>query len=179
MLILYDFSRPKHFIQDPKPNPNFSRFCKFCFYRTHSDRSTGSRPALDRHAQNVHVRISRPAVDRYSTDPNLLLSGNCQSTDPVDRQFIPGYRSTEPVDRWLQRSEKWPLAGRPAVDRQHWHSPNGSIFWEPIKGGFVYCFKVKILEISWAVFLILLEEFSPQNRVLILPIKREFLSREC
>ena len=129
---------------------NFSRSWKFWFFRISQwpvDRqSTGTRPTC---TNFVHVSISRPGLDRYSTDPNLLLSGNVQSTDPVDRQFksrwavdwqstgqrvlLSGsYRSTEPVDRWLQRSEKWPLAGRPAVDRQLWQNPNGSFSGQPI-----------------------------------------------
>ena len=108
MLILYDFSRPKHFIRDPKPKSkiqNLSRSVNSDFSEIHSDRSTGCRPALDRHAQ-VCMWVS---VDRRSTDtlpaPNLLLSGNTSR---------PTQSTGEP-----QRSDFWPLAvdrpGRPSV----------------------------------------------------------------
>ena len=64
------------------PGPGSSDFSEFL-----SDRSTGSRPALDRHAQFCACVYqstgTRPGLDR----PRELALWKCQSTDPVDRQF--------------------------------------------------------------------------------------------
>ena len=136
------------------PGPGSSDFSEFL-----SDRSTGSRPALDRHAQFCACAYqstgTRPILDRPKPVTLWKLP-----VDRIGRPTVHSRRAVDsPVDRWLQRSEKWPLAGRPAVDRQFWQNPNGSIFLKPINWDFVNCFEVKIFETSWADFLILLEEF--------------------
>ena len=91
-------------------------------------------------------------VDRVGRPTKRVCSLE-MSSRPIGRPTVHSRRAVDsPVDRWLQLSEKWPLAGRPAVDRQFWQNPNGSIFLKPIKRDFVNCFEVKIFETSWAVF---------------------------
>ena len=87
MLILYDLSRPKYFIQVPNPKSKFVQVLEILFLRiftvTGRPDSTDTRP--DPNPCSLE-RASRPGVYRDSTGPYLLLSGFSQSTDPVDRQ---------------------------------------------------------------------------------------------
>ena len=107
------FFKTKVFNPRPKnQNPKFVQVCKFCFYRIHSDRSTGSRPALDRHAQ-MCMCVS---VDRRSTD--TLPPQTCCSLEIASR---PTQSTGEP-----QRSDFRPLAvdrpGRPVVCQKFWQT---------------------------------------------------------
>ena len=101
MLILYVLQGPKHSNPRPKSKTQVSGFWKFWFFRTDRNRST---VPVDRRAQTVHVRVSRPP---RSTEHSAVLSGRLGRP----------WRST--VDP--QRSDFWPLAvdrpGRPAAVR--------------------------------------------------------------
>ena len=100
------YPRPKTKIQNC-PGPVNSDFSEI-----HSDRSTGSRPGLDRHAQ-LCMCVS---VDRESTDTRPA-----QTLCSLEIASRPTRSTGEP-----QRSDFWPLAvdrpGRPVVCQKFWQT---------------------------------------------------------
>jgi len=101
MLILYNFTSPKHLTQDPKTkNPKCPGSGSSVFQNLQCPVDRPGRPTCT----TVHVHISRPAVDR--SKPFALWK---TPVDRVGRPVSPNgrifdrWRSTDPVDRTLSK----------------------------------------------------------------------------
>ena len=100
MFILYDLSRPKYFIQDPKPNSIFFQVLEVLIF------------------QNFSV-TGRPAVDRHSTDMHKFCACEYQSTGtrPILDRPQPVALWKCPVDWPSRPTVQIQASGRLAVDR--------------------------------------------------------------
>jgi len=123
---------------------------------------------------DVHAFVHWRTVDRVGRPlQRALLSGNIgRPVRSTDREFT--LCSSGSVDRDGRPEAPTvgflTVGGRPARSTGSSDRPQRSDFSDLYKLGFCHCFHTRFWRLLEPVFLILLEEFSPQNSEQIFPI---------